>query len=268
MKILDIDMDYFLNCDIHIGSDDSIERLSEEDYGNEVWSEAEVRNFLESNLGLSKSHKIPGRIVVGHNESLFFWQELISEGKLITPFEVIHVDTHADLGLGYASWGYICKELLDYPVKERPYHAVYSFNGKEMREGIGDYLLFAIAYRMISSLTYCGNPHRECSDYILNTLKNFEEKIVLPGGNPVRNTIQLLGIKQEFPKNNANRDVKQRFIDNSLKEPEVPLLIIPRVEDVQYNGNFDFAVLAQSPNYTPASADFIMEVFKDYIEEI
>ena len=23
MKILDIDMDYFMNCDIHIGSDDS-----------------------------------------------------------------------------------------------------------------------------------------------------------------------------------------------------------------------------------------------------
>ena len=29
-----------------------------------------------------------------------------------------------------------------------------------------------------------------------------------------------------------------------------------------------YAVLAQSPNYTPASADYIMDIFREYIEEI
>ena len=58
-----------------------------------MWSEQRVRLFFESNLGLSKNHKIPGRIVVGHNEALHFWYELVSEHKLITPFEVIHIDT-------------------------------------------------------------------------------------------------------------------------------------------------------------------------------
>lgn len=29
----------------------------------------------------------------------------------------------------------------------------------------------------------------------------------------------------------------------------------------------DFAVFAQSPNYTPASADFIMDIFREYIVE-
>jgi hypothetical protein len=33
------------------------------------------------------------------------------------------------------------------------------------------------------------------------------------------------------------------------------------IEDVKYNGDFDFAVMAQSPNYTPESADFIMIFF-------
>lgn len=79
MKVLDLDMDYFMDCDIHIASDSSTERLSEEYYGHEVWSETRVKRFLEDNLGLSKEHKIPGRIVSGHNESLFFWQELINE---------------------------------------------------------------------------------------------------------------------------------------------------------------------------------------------
>jgi len=52
-----------------------------------------------------------------------------------------------------------------------------------------------------------------------------------------------------------------------VKEPEIPFLIIPTIEDVKYNGDFDFIVMAQSPNYTPASADYIMDVLREYIEE-
>ena len=36
----------------------------------------------------------------------------------------------------------------------------------------------------------------------------------------------------------------------------------------EFDGNFDYAVMAQSPNYTPASADFILDIFREYIEEI
>ena len=176
MKVLDLDMDYFMKCDVYIGSDSSTDRLSEADYGEYVWNECEVRRFLEESLGLSKSKRIPGRIVTGHNEALYFWQKLITEGILSTPFEVVHVDTHADLGLGYASWSHICKEILRYPVEERPNHAAYYAFNRWNKEGIGDYLLYAIAYRLISKLTYCGNPHKECNDYVWCTLKNLEEK--------------------------------------------------------------------------------------------
>ena len=58
------------------------------------------------------------------------------------------------------------------------------------------------------------------------------------------------------------------YIDASQKEPEVPFRIIPTVEAVKYNGDFDFIVFAQSPNYTPRSADYIIEVIRDYIDEI
>lgn len=45
-------------------------------------------------------------------------------------------------------------------------------------------------------------------------------------------------------------------------------MIIPSIQDVKYDGDFDFVVLAQSPNYTPASADFIMDIVREYIVEI
>lgn len=265
MRILDLDMDYFMDSPA-IGINEEIEeRLSETEYAQEVWSEKRVRNFLENNLGLSTDRKIRGKIIKGHNEALFFWKELISEGKLLTPFEVVHVDSHADLGLGYSSWYYIMKELLKYPVEERPYHNSYTTaSGKTSKEGIGDYLLFAIAYRWISKLTYCANPNGDNNDYILDTLKNFEEELIWD--KPVKNTIQLLyNPNDEFPKYDDSKRTKQAFISRSTKEPEVPFLIIPKIEDVKYNGDFDFISLAQSPNYTPKSADFIIDIFKEYI---
>ena len=57
------------------------------------------------------------------------------------------------------------------------------------------------------------------------------------------------------------------YLEGSIKDPEVELRIIPTIADVNYDGEFDFVVLAQSPNYTPASADFIFDIFKEYIVE-
>ena len=86
MKILDLDMDYFIERIAYFVSDNTSERLSNEAYSDYVWSEHRVRSFLENNLGLSKNKKICGRIVSGHNEALFYWKELIASEKLVAPF--------------------------------------------------------------------------------------------------------------------------------------------------------------------------------------
>lgn len=61
MKVLDLDMDYFMEHIACIPFSVS-DRLDEDNYGDTVWSEERVRNFLENNLGLSKKNKIPGRV--------------------------------------------------------------------------------------------------------------------------------------------------------------------------------------------------------------
>lgn len=267
MKILDLDMDYFMD---HIATNiaESIDtRLAEEDYSEFVWKEERVRKYIEDNLGLSKSNKIKGRIVSRHNEALFFWQELIKNKSLKVPFEVVHVDSHADLGLGYSSWTYILDHLLQYPVEERCTHTKYvNCFDKISDVGIGDYLLFAIAFRWINKLTYCANPQGDKNDYVWDILKDFEEKFIWD--KPVENTIQLVcNPNMEFPSYDSTNEIKQKYLNNGVKEPEVPFLIIPTIEEVKYDGDFDFAVMAQSPNYTPASADFIMDIFREYIDE-
>ncbi len=52
------------------------------------------------------------------------------------------------------------------------------------------------------------------------------------------------------------------------QKPRPHGLIIPTIEDVRFCGDFDYVVLAQSPNYTPESADYIMDIVREYIEEI
>mgnify|MGYP000117217547 FL=1 len=60
MRIVDIDMDYFLKEIPIIISENNTDRLPDEDY--QVWSKDEVIDFLENKLGLSKETKIKGKI--------------------------------------------------------------------------------------------------------------------------------------------------------------------------------------------------------------
>ena len=93
---------------------------------------------------------------------------------------------------------------------------------------IGDYLLYAIAFRWINSLTYCANPNGDKNDYVWEKLKDFEEKLIWD--KPVENTIQLVcNSDMEFPSYNADEQEKQAYLKNAVKEPEVSLLIIPSI---------------------------------------
>lgn len=38
--------------------------------------------------------------------------------------------------------------------------------------------------------------------------------------------------------------------------------------ELHHRARLNFVVMAQSPNYTPASADFIMDIIREYIIEI
>ena len=265
MRVLDVDMDYFMREIAHTPFSVT-DRLSEDEFGECVWSEKEVREFIENNLGMSKERKIRGRIVKDHDESLYFWEELVSKKMLKEPFEVVHVD----LGLGLATGSWLQESLfLADPIEKRREKRTYKFAGKNEKINMGDYLLWAVAYRMVSKIDYCSNPNGEHDDYSWQILKDFEENRV--GNKPVTNIIQLkYNSKKELPKGtkNENKNSKKEYLQGCIRDPEVPLHIIPNIEDVNYDGDFDFAVLAQSPNYTPQSADFIMDIFREYIIEL
>jgi hypothetical protein len=145
MRILDLDLDFFLNKIVFWKKNNK--RLNEKDYI--PWKKDKLINFLENQCNLSKDNKIDGKIVKKHHEAFYFWNELINNNKLKTPFEVVHVDAHADLGMGDNSYNYIIGELLKIPPQKRN-------NPQHINEG--NYLAFAIANRWISKLKYITHP--------------------------------------------------------------------------------------------------------------
>ena len=243
MRILDIDMDYFLK---DIPSECPNGRLEEEYI--ETWKEQEVIQFLEKNLGLSKKHRIPGCIIEKHNKAINFWDDLIAKNKLKIPFEVIHIDSHSDLSPNIMAYG-----LRYYREDSRLGHYWKTIETKkEDREKLaimnnypteGDYLLYAIAFGWIKHLIYYTNPSYVCPDY------------------PDEIFVEL----------NGDEDAKDNFCSViQLKEDEkmIPFNFNKRIESIKPFGKYDFIVFAQSPNYTPESLDFVIDIMKEYIEVI
>lgn len=62
-----------------------------------------------------------------------------------------------------------------------------------------------------------------------------------------------------------------KAIENARKNLEIEEIeyeFITSSEYVNYDGDFDFISMAQSPDFTPASGDFILDIFKEYIIDI
>src|SRR5258706_5183943 len=109
IKILDIDLDFFLN-NKHIGVVTSVRRLNKNEY--KLWAATEVEAFLENNCGLSKQRAIQGRYFVHHVEAFYFMRNLQENSDFSCQFIIDHVDAHGDLGTGDASYKYIASEIL------------------------------------------------------------------------------------------------------------------------------------------------------------
>ena len=146
MRVLDLDMDFFLSdpCPLApLGErpDESCAR---------VWPDEDVIRFLEEQCGLSRENPVPGAIFDTHDKALDFWAARLEEGKLSTPFEVVHVDTHSDLAFGPPGTNYVLNVVLSRLPQQRDAIQTYR-QGTELDEA--NYLLFALAFRWINRLS-------------------------------------------------------------------------------------------------------------------
>ncbi len=193
----------------------------------EPWSEAEVRAFLEDNCGLSRKRPIPGAIFETHDGALRHWE------ALPRPIAVDHIDAHSDLGIGHPGPAYVLETVLAQPPEKRP---AMDHTGK-LDEA--NYLLFALAYRWVKSLNNVRNP---------GSRPDLPARIV--SGEHLRLSSTLGKLMPQY----------------DFREPPVPYRQFDDFRDFRAEGAYGFASLAISPRYAPQEADFIAEIFREYVK--
>jgi hypothetical protein len=95
MTVLDIDLDFFLQQRV---TGPRRRRPSCKDIA--PWAASAVEKFLVQQCGLDSRKPLPGSIVKEHHELFDIWQHLIETGQLTVPFDLVHIDAHADVGMG------------------------------------------------------------------------------------------------------------------------------------------------------------------------
>jgi len=255
-NILDIDLDFFqsgrITDNVHSEERPRSEKIK-------PWNKDRTITFLEQNCGLDKVHKPPGKQFTDHHEVFWEWQKLIAEKKITPPFNIVHIDAHADLGLGMGdtSWAYIMGELLHKPVCERTDIKIGGWDGLKC----GNYLSFAIANRWVSKLSFVINENWQ-DDIPRCFLRDTNVPDPLTYGQWCF-TIALRQYTQE-----QIRDISMRVSEPEplAYEPPVSFEIIP-YQQFKNTAQFDYMFVCKSPEYTCWEADKLLLIIKNYVTE-
>jgi hypothetical protein len=245
--VLDLDLDFFVSP---VASyPDGGGRLTESDFKSATVGE--TSRFLENSCHLSESALIPGRQVVEHEDSFRTWRQWIADDRLRAPFEVVHVDAHADLGMGCPGWTYLASELLALKVTERsnPHHGEDALNSC-------NYLLFAIANGWVGRLTYVypkargENPANGSPDDLWGEI--FRDQ------DPTSGKIEL----KRYSRKDAKNVLGGTRANAIAAEPAVPFTFV-RAAGFAMTG-VTHMVVAQSPRFTTEAADQLLPVIRKY----
>lgn len=234
MKVLDLDMDFFLTdaCPLAPLGERPPEACAA------PYADERVIAFLEEQCGLSRAHPVPGVIFDTHDKALDFWLARMSAGELKAPFDVVHVDTHSDLAFGPPGADFVLKAVLTRRPEARATLESYR-TGKKLDEA--NYLLFALAFRWIRRLVYVRNPksHQDIPARLLD------------GDGNIRLSSDIAALMEAM----------------NGREPTIPFEVFDDYTQFHETG-YDFVTMAQSPRYAPASADRIMRLMEPYIVPI
>ena len=179
---------------------------------------------------------------------------MIDSGQLRVPFHLTHVDSHADMGMGMgdASSGYIMGELLHQNSSDR------TNPQRGGHEGLleGNFISFAVACGWISSIDYVHHPQLFAQNCELHDIPD----CLFRDDNPRCGVIQL----KKLPRG-CHQSVRclEEFTPLAL-EPEVPIRFI-KCDEFHTTASFSFMFAAQSPKYTPATSDFIVDIIREFI---
>lgn len=251
MNILSIDLDYFLNDVTYASGNDNVRQSSNKYF---PWSSQKVRDFVQVRFQLSKTNRIPGKIVKNHHEAFYYWRELIENQLLKPPFNLIHVDAHFDMSyFPDGTWMYIVEKYINKPANERLYPELLTDYGEYAHFGCGNFMLFVLANGWLSNIDYYYHSNLDCFDFLPNitVLVNKEEREYKVGLSRV-NGAQI-----------ASSNIYKECVSI---EHEASVRCIYEHEIIHYE-KIDYILVSESPKFTPVESDKLIAVFREFIIE-
>ncbi len=251
LKILDIDLDFFLEGICYGGDARGSWRINGEKY--KPWSKDRVVFFLESNCGLSVQRRIRGAFFIEHHK-LFHWmtrmRQVNGQGDLC--FSIDHIDGHADLGAGDSSIEYIATELLFLPLEQRDFLECY---GMAQDLDPGNFLLYAMACGLVKELNFIIPPGggKDVPSILYKDYDKNSHALQLKKFTGLQMS-ELLGDQEHL----------ERFTPVGV-EPAVPFRIVP-YHEFRSVGDYDLIFLAKSPTFTPVESDVLIPVIMEYMD--
>ncbi len=245
MRILDIDLDFFVSPIASFGS--SNERLDDSDYS--VDSIDVARSFLETQCRLSKRRKLPGACFEHHDDVFYHVRDLYASGELTSPIELHHVDAHSDIGGGFTTcWIYVEQELVHQPIPRRmhPKRGIPYLNS-------GNFVVFLAACGWLNQIHFVV-PNEWRDDTNAAYLKDFS----------INSRALQLKRYRASDVDSAGVNCSLADIKHTL-EPEIPFRYTFRSR-YQASEGFDQILLTRSPGFTPKAADKLFDFINEYIK--
>jgi hypothetical protein len=253
MRVLDIDLDIFVTPINHVNS--SL-RLSDEKH--ELTPQAIIDRFLIEKCGLSNATPLPGAVLEEHDELFDVLKDLINSKQLLTPFELVHVDAHADLGMGqWSPFEYLLADLMHRPVQERT-----SPSRGDSGLNRGTVMLFIAACEWLSKFHYVHHP-KDGVDFRELLLDWDSEKEQLSLHIPTCLQTDMIQITSSGLLTDRWEQLSGCCSPGRLIPFELSTL-----ESYTLTEKFDFVFLTRSPGFTPPKADALFEQIRSFIKPV
>ena len=261
MLVLHIDIDFFVDPVVYYRTDTGPRPNG---HVHRAEASTSVTRFAESQCLLSAKAPIPGSAVV-HNDEVFEALERHRAAGLLTmPFEMVHVDAHADLGVGEHDYSFerITTDVLHRPVEER----ARNLRTGRGALGFGNWLAFCLACRWIDKLTIV--RHHGAMDDLHQA---YFSEYLIPRSQPRPERRELNIRMQPLTFDEFITRAWQRTgawggkLSMPIELPLIPTTIVERAA-FQLERPPDLLLLCLSPGYSPPSADRILKLLKRYLK--
>lgn len=242
--VLSLDVDYFVSPKVTWHE----EGTRPDDADHEVRTLHEVERFLRDRCLLSTERPVIGVAATDHDAAYRTIQAWLVGGILQAPFRLLHVDAHADLGLGDAGYVEILEDVIRRPLQQRA--------AGHCKLDLGNWLAYAIANRWIGEVIFLREPDPGRDPEILACyFCNSPDWSVLQMRPLTRGELQ-----------NLNHTTRHQYAIIPTTEPEVKWTQLGEASFV-LDRPPELVFTCLSPEYSPPRADLIFELVKRFIRQ-